>query len=166
MTDARQQLPSRDRALLRHYLGAVAYRTQKALRGAPPHYPSSSPGTRRVGRGWEAKVARFHDVLGALDRVLADESLGSELTTEQFLQGPLADVMTHVGQLAYLRRLADAPVPPENFIFADVQAGRVGADQPPPARPDAHWPERPASGGGDPPQHRRRARGGHRGGQD
>jgi hypothetical protein len=76
--------------------------------------------------------------------VLADDSLAPGLSTEQFLQGPFADVMTHVGQLALLRRLADAPVPPENFIFADVQASRLGPDQPPPARPDEHWPERPA----------------------
>jgi hypothetical protein len=166
---------TRDRELLRHFLGAVAYRTQKALRGAPPHYPGFDPGhqvrtpveilrhmtslmgyarTFFVGGSYpmrpeplpsfEAEVARFHQVLEALDAVLADESLAPGLSTEQFLQGPFADVMTHVGQLALLRRLADAPVPPENFIFADVQASRLGPDQPPPARPDEHWPERPA----------------------
>ncbi len=51
--------------------------------------------------------------------------------------------MTHVGQLAMLRRLADSPVAPENFIYADIRADRLQADQPPPARPDKHWPERP-----------------------
>ena len=166
---------TRDRELLRHYLGAVAYRTQKALREAPPHYPGFDPGhqvrtpveilrhmtslmgytrTFFVGGSYpmkpeplptfEAEVARFHGMLEALDALLADETLATRLSTEQLLQGPFADVMTHVGQLALLRRLADAPVPPENFIHADVRSGRLGPDQAPPARPDEHWPERPA----------------------
>jgi hypothetical protein len=42
-----------------------------------------------------------------------------------------------------LRRLAGAPVAPENFIFADVRADRLGVEQPAPARPDAHWPDAP-----------------------
>jgi hypothetical protein len=166
---------TRDRELLRHYLGAVAYRAQKALRGAPPHYPGFDPGHRVrtpveilrhmtsllgyartffVGGSYpvepeplptfEAEVARFHGMLGALDAVLADETLTPVISTEQFLQGPFADVMTHVGQLALLRRLAGAPVPPENFIHADVRSSRLGTDQPLPARPDEDWPERPA----------------------
>ena len=51
----------------------------------------------------------------------------------------------HVGQLAMLRRLADSPVPPENFIYADIHADRLDADQPPPARPDQRWPDAPSS---------------------
>ena len=60
---------------------------------------------------------------------------------ERMLQGPFADAMTHVGQLAMLRRLAGSPVPPENFILADVVAENVGPDQPQPASPDEEWPE-------------------------
>ena len=66
-----------------------------------------------------------------------------DITTEQLLQGPFADTMTHVGQLAMLRRLADSPVAPENFIYADIRADRLNAEQPPPARPDKDWPEAP-----------------------
>jgi hypothetical protein len=51
--------------------------------------------------------------------------------------------MTHVGQLALLRRLADSPVAPENFIFADIRSDRLGPPQAMPARPDKNWPERP-----------------------
>ena len=51
--------------------------------------------------------------------------------------------MTHVGQLAMLRRLADSPVAPENFVYADIRADRLGVEQPPPARPDKHWPDAP-----------------------
>jgi hypothetical protein len=74
---------------------------------------------------------------------LLDSGATCSLSTEQLLQGPFADTLTHVGQLAMLRRLADSPVPPENFIYADIRADRLDADQPPPARPDQHWPEAP-----------------------
>jgi hypothetical protein len=90
-----------------------------------------------------AEQRRFHGMLESLrDHLSPDGSLGS-LTATQLVQGPFADVLTHVGQLAVLRRLAGAPVAPENFIFAEVSEERLGADQSPPARPDEHWPERP-----------------------
>ena len=163
----------RDRELLRHFLAAIAYRTQKALRDAPEHYPTFKAGnlartpaelvrhmtalmgyvrTYFVGGSYPAKpaplptfkaeVARFHEMLEAVGQLLASDAKCS-ITTEQLLQGPFADTMTHVGQLAMLRRLADAPVAPENFIYADIRADRLHADQPPPARPDKHWPEAP-----------------------
>jgi hypothetical protein len=163
----------RDRELLRHFLAAIAYRTQKALRGAPEHYPTFSAGNRVrtpvellrhmsslmgyvrtlfQGGAYPVKpdplpafndeVARFHDLVGAVGELLASGAPCS-ISTEQLLQGPFADTMTHVGQLAMLRRLADSPVAPENFIDADIRADRLHADQPPPARPDKHWPEKP-----------------------
>ena len=164
----------RDRELLRHFLAAIAYRTQKALRDAPEHYPTFSAGNRVrtpvelirhmsslmgyvrtyfQGGSYPAKpeplptfqeeVARFHELLEAVGGLLASGAPCS-ISTEQLLQGPFADTMTHVGQLAMLRRLADAPVAPENFIYADIRADRLQVDQPAPARPDKHWPEAPA----------------------
>lgn len=163
----------RDRALLRHFLAAIAYRTQKALRGAPESFGGFSAGNRTrtpaelvqhmaslmgyvrtlfVGGAYPVKpeplptfkdeVARFHQMLGAVGDLLSGETPLS-ITTEQLLQGPFADVMTHVGQLAMLRRLAESPVAPENFIYADIRADRLGPEQPPPTRPDKHWPEAP-----------------------
>ena len=163
----------RDRELLRHFLAAIAYRTQKAVREAPEHYPTFSAGHRVrtpvelirhmtslmgyvrtffVGGSYPQKpeplpsfsdeIARFHQMLGAVGDLLAGETRCS-ITTEQLLQGPFADTMTHVGQLAMLRRLADAPVAPENFIYADIRAERLDAAQPPPAKPDSHWPDAP-----------------------
>jgi hypothetical protein len=175
MADDSSATRDRDRALLRHFLAAIAYRTQKALRGAPAHYADFSPGhqartpveilrhmtsvvgyarTMFLGGTYPAtpdplptfadEQARFHQMIESLgDQIDAGTAL-RDISTEQLLQGPLADVMTHVGQLALLRRLCDAPVAPENFIYADIKADRLGPDQPPPARPDAHWPERPA----------------------
>jgi hypothetical protein len=156
----------RDRQLLRHFLAAIAYRTQKAVRDAPANYPTFSAGnqvrtpvelirhmtslmgyvrTFFMGGSYPAKpeplpsfgdeVARFHRMLEAVGELLTSGAPCS-ITTEQLLQGPFADTMTHVGQLALLRRLADAPVPAENFIYADIRAERLGVDQPPPARPD------------------------------
>jgi hypothetical protein len=71
---------------------------------------------------------------------------GTELegtTEERLLQGPFADAMTHAGQLAMLRRLAGAPVPPENFMEAAVDAANLGSGQPEPVSPLAVWPEAP-----------------------
>lgn len=164
----------RDRELLRHFLAAIAYRTQKALREAPDSFPDFAAGrstrtpveilrhmtslmgyvrTLFVGGSYPRKpdplptfadeVRRFHGMLEAVAELIATRLRECPITPEQLLQGPLSDTMTHVGQLALLRRLADAPVPPENFIHADIRADRLGPQQAPPASPDAHWPERP-----------------------
>jgi hypothetical protein len=160
------------KALLRHFLAALAYRTQKALRGAPASFASfrAAPnvrtphelvghmdsvlgyactlllgGTYRVPPlpEFAAEIERFHATLAKLARVIAETSAWQGITPEQLLQGPLSDAMTHAGQLAVLRRLAGHPVPPENFVFAEVSPDNLGPDQPLPARPDEEWPERP-----------------------
>lgn len=160
------------RALLRHFLSALAYRTQKALRGAPPEFGTFSVGgqvreprelVRHMtsvlgyartyflgGRYWPEplpeladEIARFHAMLSDLSQLLASDTPLSGTTPEQLLQGPFSDAMTHVGQLAMLRRLAGLPIPPENFIVADIRTERLGPDQPAPVSPDAHWPEAP-----------------------
>ncbi len=163
-----------ERTLLQHFLAAIAYRTQKALRGAPQHFPEFAAGhqsrtpveilrhmTSLMGfantlyaggtypvkpeplSSFEAEIARFHEMLQVVNRHLELGTPLLEISHRQLLQGPLADVMTHVGQLALLRRLAEVPVAPENFIHADIRGDRLGTDQPMPARPDDHWPERP-----------------------
>jgi hypothetical protein len=65
------------------------------------------------------------------------------MSEERLLQGPFSDAMTHAGQLALLRRLAGAPVPPENFIVANIESNRLGPDQAAPVSPDKDWPEAP-----------------------
>jgi hypothetical protein len=156
------------RALLCHFLAALAYRTQKALRGAPAGFADFAAGsgartprelvrhmtsvlgyarTFFVGGVFRAEplatfgdeIERFHRVVADLAGRLATGAPLSELTPEQLLQGPLADAMTHAGQIAMLRRLAGSPVESENFIFADVSAERLGADQPLPVAPTPRW---------------------------
>lgn len=160
------------RQLLCHFLAALAYRTQKALRNAPPGFATfcAAPKVRTpmdlvrhmdsvlgyartffIGGSYRppeladfsASVEHFHEVLADLARHLAEGTEFHGITAEQFLQGPFSDAMTHAGQLALLRRLAGSPVPPENFVFAEVRATNLSSDQPLPARPDKDWPERP-----------------------
>lgn len=162
------------RSLLRHFLAALAYRTQKALRGAPAEFgdfraaegvrtPSelvrhmtSVLGYSRTffvgGRYWpeplpslREEVERFHEMLAQLARhVEAGDALLEGVTPERLLQGPFSDAMTHAGQLAMLRRLAGVPVPPENFVVADITPERLGVEQAEPVSPDDGWPEAPA----------------------
>jgi hypothetical protein len=159
------------RRLLQHFLAALAYRTQKALRDAPPDFAEFSAGNKvrtpheliwhmtglmgyartyfhggifgpnEVPRldSFRAEVERFHSVLTLLAHDLADSSLTAGISDQQFLQGPLADAMTHVGQLAMLRRLHGEPVPSENFIYAKITSDNLGSRQPPPAAPDPGW---------------------------
>ena len=163
------------RDLLKHFLAALAYRTQKALRDAPPDFGgfnimegvrtpaelvrhmTSVLGYSRtffIGGSYrpddlptlEEEIARFHEMLASLAEHL---ELGSpfleDMTPERMLQGPFSDAMTHAGQLAMLRRLAGNPVPPENFIVAKITPENLSKDQPEPVSPDKEWPEGPKS---------------------
>lgn len=85
------------------------------------------------------EISRFHDTLAALRDDLANPTYTASISDEQFLQGPLADAMTHVGQLAMLRRLAGSPVASEDFVFADIRATNVSENQPEPNAPDLWW---------------------------
>lgn len=160
------------RELLRHFLAALAYRTQKALRDRPADFGSFSAGnmTRTPmelvrhmtsvlgyartffigGTYWpeplasfEAEIERFHEMLSDLsERLSSDDPFLLGMTPERLLQGQLSDAMTHAGQLAMLRRLYGQPVAPENFIEARISPENLSSDQPEPASPDAEWPER------------------------
>ena len=81
---------------------------------------------------WNIEVKRFLDNLAALDRAVADGAIAESFKT--LIQAPLADALTHVGQLAMLRGMAGAPVRPESYARAEILAGRVGLEQAPPGR--------------------------------
>ena len=152
------------RALLRHTLATLAYRGGKTIRDVPQEFGSfqltqGSPTPAKIlahmgdlldwalsmmqgkpvwkvseTQSWEADVARFHSALQAFDGFLASEAPLHD-SIENIFQGPVADALTHVGQLAMLRRLAGAPIAGENYHRAEIRAGCVGADQPPPRQP-------------------------------
>jgi hypothetical protein len=159
------------RAVLVHFLAALAYRTQKALRGAPASFASFQAGNRSrsplelvrhmtsvlgyartcfLGGAYravpleamDAEVQRFHAMLEEVGGLLASGAPLRRYTETQLLQGPFSDALTHAGQIALLRRLAGVPVPPESFIDAAIRGDHLGADQPEPVSPDADWPER------------------------
>jgi hypothetical protein len=77
---------------------------------------------------WEKETARFFAALKRFDDYLASaEPL--QVPAEKLFQGPVADALTHVGQIAMLRRMAGGPVKGENYFVADIAAGRVGPEQ-------------------------------------
>ncbi len=82
---------------------------------------------------WDAQITRFHEALRALDDFLAS---GAPLAVpeEKLFQGPVADALTHVGQIAMLRRMAGESMRGENYFVADIATGRVGREQSPPRK--------------------------------
>jgi hypothetical protein len=146
-------------AMLRHSVATLAYRGGKALRGAPAEfagYGSRTPGqilahvcdlfdwalTIADGKqawhdsqpqAWEADIARFFAGLEAFDRRLAS-GVPLAVEPERLFQGPVADALTHVGQIAMLRRMAGCAMSGENYFVARIEAGRVGADQAAPVK--------------------------------
>ncbi len=155
--------PDPARQLLRHTLATVAYRGGKALRGAPEHFATFHIGdkTRTPGQilahlgdlfdwalsiaqgkqawhdstplPWNAEIERFFAAIQKFDDYVASsEPLHG--SAEGLFQGPVADALNHIGQIAMLRRLAGSPILGENFFKADITAGRVGLEQSAPRR--------------------------------
>ncbi|MEJ2359191.1 MAG: hypothetical protein P8Y13_14095 [Deinococcales bacterium] len=117
-------------AIVHHVVDVLGY-LRGVLDGADPGFHHDHAQLDFAG-----EVAAFHAMLGALDTLLASNGNIPLERLERGLQGPISDALTHVGQLAMLRRLAGSPVRGENFYLADVRVGRTGADQPPPRSPD------------------------------
>ena len=155
--------PDTKREMLRHTVATLAYRGAKAVRGAPETFASfhASETTRTpaqilahvgdlldwalsIAKGdetwnnseplpWDQEVARFHQTLESFDNYLASDTELSA-SCERLFQGPIADALTHVGQLTMLRRIEGAPVKGENYSRAKIEAGRVGTEQATPKR--------------------------------
>jgi hypothetical protein len=151
------------RALLRHTVATVAYRGGKAVRDAPAAFAAYSPdGSPRTAAkilahlgdlfdwalsqakgaeawhdstplAWDDEVARFFASLQRFDDFLASDA-ALAAPPEKLFQGAVADALTHVGQLAMLRRLGGVKIKGENYSRADIVAGRVGSEQSAPRR--------------------------------
>ena len=147
--------------LLRHVLATVAYRGGKTVRDVPAGFADFRAGSStrtpaeilaHIGDlfdwaltlvkgqqawhnstplAWDEETWRFFGSLKALDDYFAS---GAPVACplDKLFQGPVADALTHIGQIAMLRRLAGGPVRAENYHKADITVGRVGADQPAP----------------------------------
>jgi hypothetical protein len=155
--------PDQKREMLRHTVATLAYRGAKAVRGASESFASfkASDTTRtpaeilaHIGdlldwalsiakgnetwnnaepREWDQEIERFHAALKSFDDYLASDS-ELDASCERLFQGPVADALTHVGQIAMLRRIAGEPMKGENYSRAKIEAGRVGAEQEKPKR--------------------------------
>lgn len=156
-------MPDPKREMLRHTLATLAYRGGKAVRGAPSEFAEfrcadtvRAPGTILAHIGdlldwalsmangkrewhdsapqtWDKDVQRFFSGLQAFDDYLASDR-PLQAPVEKLFQGPIADALSHVGQIAILRRISGAPIRGENYYAADIVAGRVGAEQSAPKR--------------------------------
>ena len=150
------------RELLRHTVASLAYRATRALENAPDCFAtfdgcgrqpvrilahmgdlfdwalSAVQGSERWHNStplpWPEEQARFFASLEAFDDYLASDA-PLHVSAEALFQGPIADALTHVGQLAMQRRLAGSPTRGENFFVASVSAGHVGAEQPAAVQP-------------------------------
>ena len=151
------------RDLLRHTLATVAYRGGKTLRDAPDSFATfrASDSSRTpvqilahlgdlfdwalsMAEGqpawhdskplpWHDETQRFFASLQKFDDYLAGDAQ-LHASPEKLFQGPVADALNHIGQLAMLRRMAGHPIKGENYFMADISAGCVGLNQPPPKR--------------------------------
>jgi len=148
--------------LLRHTLATLAYRLGKVLRDTPESFADYPPGDERTagrilahvgdlmdwaltlieGRQawkdstplpWHEEIARFYAAVGALDARIAASGTG-DATAAEIFQGPIADALTHTGQLAMMRRLAGVKMKGENYHRAEIITGRVGPEQTAPRR--------------------------------
>ena len=137
--------------LLRHTLSTIQYRFEKAIHEANADFGDFSLGkgsrspaqivnhmgylahavvriATHGGRAeleelpFPAEVERFHALLRQADDLFRKEPLDMALS-KKLLQGPLADMLTHIGQLAMLQRLNGSPVPRGNYVAADIRTG-------------------------------------------
>jgi hypothetical protein len=151
------------RQLLRHTLATLAYRASKALREAPDSFASYSTGEKgrtpahvlaHMGdlfdwalsivkgkqawhdsepQAWPQEIERFFKTLQAFDDFLASDA-PMTVPAEKLFQAPIADALTHTGQIAMLRRMAGCPMRGENYFRAEIVVGYVGKDQVAPGR--------------------------------
>jgi len=151
------------REMLRHTVATLAYRGAKAARGSTDSFAGfkASATTRTpaqilahvgdlmdwalsIARGaetwnnseplaWDQEIDRFHTALKSFDDYLASDA-ELNASCERLFQGPVADALTHVGQIAMLRRIAGEPMKGENYSRAKIEAGRVSGDQEKPRR--------------------------------
>lgn len=151
------------RQLLRHTLATLAYRAGKTVRDAPDSFAAFSTGEKgrtpadilahmgdlfdwalSIAKGkqewhnstplpWAREIERFFKTLQAFDDYVASDA-PLDAAPEKLFQGPIADALTHTGQIAILRRMAGCPMRGENYFRADIVAGRVGPEQTVPER--------------------------------
>lgn len=143
---------------LRHAVATVAYRAEKPLRDAPEGFDAFKAGDNArtplevlahcgdlydwaltqaknatfwhtsQPLSWDDEIARFYKSVGVFDEYIAENPLDEKLALI-LLQGPVADSLTHIGQLSFLRGIVGAAVKGESYVRAEIEIGRVGREQ-------------------------------------
>ncbi|MHA1713957.1 MAG: hypothetical protein ACTSW4_08030 [Candidatus Ranarchaeia archaeon] len=139
--------------LIRHLLASYAYRLRKITENVSPNFWDFAVGSevrtpsqiinhmisllifacsffdksfheKRVLMDKKKMLADVNALLLCLDNYLTeDSSLYKGLAYEKLIQGPIVDLITHVGQLAMIRKISGNPIKKEKFVDADIQAG-------------------------------------------
>lgn len=140
------------RELLRHLVATIVFRGNVAVRDAPDdfagfkinetvrtpgeilaHIGDLLQGSAYLLKGelvqlnspplpWEKEVERFFSAARELDSFLASDA-PIRIPIEKLTQGPIADALTHIGQIIILRRAAGVPVQTEGYFQAEIVAG-------------------------------------------
>jgi hypothetical protein len=141
------------RELFRHLVATLAFRAKVAISNAPSDFANfkinetvRTPGEILAHLGdllegslflmkgdfvhlnsaplaWKDEVKRFFSAVEDFDAYLASGAPLSQ-PVEKITQGPIADALTHVGQIIMLRRAAGDPVKPEGYFFAEIIPGQ------------------------------------------
>jgi hypothetical protein len=143
-----------DKPLLRHLLASLAYRFGNVVHLSPEEYALFEPGSqirsplhivahmsqvlgyalsqldnhqkvRSTPATWAEEIEAFYEIVKQLDIAIANSTLLDAQLASQLIQGPISDALTHVGQLAMIRRMTGQPVSGENFFIADITIGKL-----------------------------------------
>lgn len=157
---SRSMLSADTTQILRHMIASIAFRASRSLRQPPPGFENARlaedgmaarelvlhltnvmafafsvvTNTERVRHealDWRGEIDRFYALLGELDRRLAEGATIESGLELRLVQGPFSDALTHIGQLNALRRKVGSPIPPTNYIKADVRTGCVALEDQP-----------------------------------
>lgn len=139
--------------LLRHCLSTINYRFEKAINGSPQAFcdyslgkgsrspeeiihhmhdviystrvaieKESVPEIKSEKLGFESEIERFRAELKKTDQLLDNIVLDMNYT-KRLIQGPISDILTHIGQIAMLQRMVDNPIDGEDFSRSDIKTG-------------------------------------------
>jgi hypothetical protein len=137
------------RELLRHLVAALTFRAKVAVADAPENFAAFKidktgrtpaellahigdllQGSLYLMKGelvylnsaplaWEEEVKRFFSAAREFDSYLASDAPLNQ-PIEKITQGPIADALTHIGQIVMLRRAAGSPVRVESYFTAEI----------------------------------------------
>lgn len=149
------KMPATKNDYLRHTIATIAYRFQKSVSVAGKNFADFSLGqgsrssteivhhiyhvlwwTRIFVQekrfikekpeklSFNLEIERVNREFEMLDNLFSETALDMNFS-KRLLQGPLSDVLTHIGQLSMLSRLNGHPVKGEDFSSAAISTGVV-----------------------------------------